>query len=166
MPSITALLHTENDALRLGRALETLYPCDHILIVDHASRDATVQVARDYGARVLPAQPGASNEYDLRNLTDWILCLDPRESLSESLAASLFEWKSAPKSESESPPPHPLSPALSVFLREETSAGWVDIPTAQTRLVPSSWNRWQQRIPLHDPSAPLLDGHLLRFAFP
>ena len=47
MPSITALLHTENDALRLGRALETLYTCDDILIVDYGSRDATVRVARE-----------------------------------------------------------------------------------------------------------------------
>ena len=53
MTSITALLHTKNDALRLGRALETLYACDDILIVDHGSRDATVRVAREYGARVV-----------------------------------------------------------------------------------------------------------------
>ena len=60
MTSITALLHTHNDALRLGRALETVYACDDILIVDHGSEDSTVRVARDYGARVMSAAPGAS----------------------------------------------------------------------------------------------------------
>ena len=57
MPSITALLHTENDALRLGRCLETLYPCDYIHVVDHGSQDGTVPLAREYGARVIAAQP-------------------------------------------------------------------------------------------------------------
>ena len=49
------MLHTENDALRLGRALETVYACDDILVVDHGSRDATVRVAREYGAHVVDA---------------------------------------------------------------------------------------------------------------
>ena len=31
MPPITALLHTKNDSLGLGRALETLLPCSEIL---------------------------------------------------------------------------------------------------------------------------------------
>ena len=61
MPRSRQLLHTENDALRLGRLLETLYPCDEILIVDHGSFDATSQVAREYGARII-AGSHASNE--------------------------------------------------------------------------------------------------------
>ena len=59
MTSITALLHTKNDALRLGRTLETLYACDDILVVDHGSRDATARVARAYGARIVGARPAA-----------------------------------------------------------------------------------------------------------
>jgi len=153
MPAITALLHTENDALRLGRTLETLYPCDHILIVDHGSRDGTVRLARDYGARVVEASavpylPAASS--------GWILCLDPHESLTESLAATLYEWKSLP----------PAAAAFSVFLREETAEGWIEIPTAQTRLVPADWNQWHGRLPVTDRFALALEGELLRFAFP
>src|SRR5450755_4054937 len=100
MPSITALLHTKNDGLRLGRALETLYACDDILVVDHGSRDATVRLAREYGARVVDARPGPSPADYVRSIQTasesrrWILCLDPHESLTEKLAASLFEWKS------------------------------------------------------------------------
>jgi len=59
MPHITALLHTANDALRLGRALETLRACDEIMIVDHESSDATVRIAREYGAQILPRKSGA-----------------------------------------------------------------------------------------------------------
>lgn len=159
MPSITAVLHTENDALRLGRLLETLYPCDEILIVDHGSFDTTPQVAREYGARVVAAINGATNEHYLQSIfSNWVLWLDPRESLSEALAASLFEWKSEAVPQS--------TAAFSVFLREETARGWLEHPSAQTRLVPSTWDRWDGRLPSADSSAVALEGELLRFAFP
>jgi glycosyltransferase involved in cell wall biosynthesis len=170
MVTITALLHTENDALRLGRALETVYACDDILVVDHGSRDATVRVAREYGARVVDAVPGAAagdylwvvnpNVHQIAN-PGWVLCLDPSESLTEKLAASLFEWKlesSAGRG--------PAAVAFSMFLREETAEGWVEVPAPQTRLVPQSWNSWKGTLPVHQASAITLEGELLRFVFP
>jgi glycosyltransferase involved in cell wall biosynthesis len=162
MAFITALVHTENDALRLGRALETLYACDDILIVDHGSRDDTLRVARQYGARVVGATSGAAlEEYCRLAAPGWVLCLDPREALTEKLAASLFEWKSETISEKGSG-----AHAFSVFLREETVEGWMDHPAAQTRLVPRNWNWWNEKFPAYDPSALTLEGELLRFAFP
>jgi len=94
MPPITAILHTHNDAVRLGRALETLHPCDEILIVDHGSTDATLHVARQHAARISIAAPGQTpSDQAAAACHDWILCLLPSESLSEGLQASLFEWK-------------------------------------------------------------------------
>lgn len=160
MPAITALLHTENDALRLGRALETLYPCDDVLIVDHDSRDETIRVARDYGARIVEARAGASPEQYFRSAhSGWILCLDPRESLSESLAASLYEWKALHADAV-------VAPAYSVFLRQEAPEGWLEIATPQTRLVPQSWIQWEGNFPRNRSSALTLAGELLRFFFP
>lgn len=160
MPAITALLHTQNDALRLGRCLETLYPCDHILVVDHGSHDSTVGVAREYGARVTDALHGASpGDYVRAAESAWIFCLDPHESVSESLAASLYEWKSSACAAAS-------ASAFSVFLREEREDGWVQSPVAQTRLVPPNWNCWDGRFPSADPSARALEGELLRFVFP
>ena len=178
MPSITALLHTENDAPRLGRCLETLYPCDSIVIVDHESSDGTPRLAREYGALVFPAgrhsrpgpgswwraaipsgnrsDPGPRNR-DIPFLPGWILCLDPRESVSESLAASLFELKSQPVAD-----PLPFS----LFLREETADGWVQHPAALTRLVPPTWQAWEEHFPQAAVSALVLEGDLLRFVFP
>lgn len=159
MPSITALLHTNNDALRLGRLLETLYPCDRVIVVDHESNDGTVQVAREYGAAIVDAKHGAKPQHFLGgNSAEWLLCVDPRESLSESLAASLFEWKL------EVLPSNVAG--FSVFLREETAEGWVQNPEAQMRLVPGNWDRWNGRVPIHDSSAIALEGELLRFVFP
>ncbi len=172
MPSITAVLHTENDALRLGRALETLYPCDDIVVIDHGSRDATVRIARQYGAKVVDANATRSPQDYLQcanpefanpgfaGPAGWILSLDPCESLTEKLAASLFEWKSAwlPSASS--------GAVFSVFLREETPQGWLEVPTAETRLVPHDWKGWNGKHPVHDRSAVTLEGELLRFIFP
>jgi cellulose synthase/poly-beta-1,6-N-acetylglucosamine synthase-like glycosyltransferase len=161
MQKITALLHTENDALRLGRCLECLYPCDEILVIDHGSSDGTLQVAREYGARVVGAERGALPSSYLRLANaPWVLCLESRESLTESLAASLYEWKS------EDVPESARVPAFSMYLREETATGWLEHPTAQTRLIPWGWNRWQGRLPANDPAAVSLEGEILRFVLP
>jgi hypothetical protein len=179
MAALTALLHTENDALRLGRCLETLYPCDDVVVVDHNSFDGTRDLARAYGARVVAALPRVASpaerfDYYLRLAQSvgstastgsspvWILCLDPRESVSESLAASLYEWKS----ESSAAENSRSAQAFSFFVREETIQGWIDNPSAQTRLVPGDWRRWHGHFPLNDPSAVVLEGELLRFVFP
>jgi hypothetical protein len=158
MPPVTALLHTENDALRLGRALETLRPCNEIIIVDHGSRDATVRIAREYGAHVFRFKPESLPGHYLQSARcDWILCLDPRESLTEGLEATLLEWKSVADVTNQ---------AFSVFLREETPDGWLENPMPQTRLIPRSWTAWHGVLPKHDPSAIALEGELLRFLLP
>ena len=162
MPPLTALLHTNNDVLRLGRCLETLYPCDHILVIDHGSKDDTVGIARQHGARVITAAPSTSPDHYAQSAgPGWILALDPRESLTEGLAATLFDlreqWKVAGNI---------TALAYSMFVREETPDGWIDIPAAETRLVPHTWNRWNGNLPVREPSAHALKGELLRFTFP
>lgn len=156
MPTITAVLHTHNDALRLGRALEMLFPCDELLVIDHNSDDGTCALAREYGARVVHSN--AVPSYPSMTRGEWIFSLDPRESVTEALAASLFEWKS------EVFPSNVR--AFAVYRREETGEGWIENPIAQTRLVRADWNRWEGHFPERDASAVALDGELLRFVFP
>jgi len=161
MPPITALLHTHNDALRLGRALETLYPCDEILIIDHHSSDGTVHIARQYGANIIPAEVRDKPSRWMESARyDWVFCLDPRESTTEGLATSLFEWKC-------------LAPedvidvmAFSISVREENVNGWRNLPAPETRLVPRNWHRWQGHLPVNEPAALTLEGFLLRFDRP
>jgi len=161
MPPLTALLHTTNDALRLGRALETLLPCAELLIVDHHSTDATLRVARAYGARILPAEASDATEHYLdRARCDWILCLDPSESITEKLQATLFEWSSLSKESLLS------VAAFSLFVREQAGGSWQHHSVPQTRLVPRNWNSWEGRFPAHEPSSQALEGNLLRIAFP
>jgi glycosyltransferase involved in cell wall biosynthesis len=165
MPPITALLHTKNDALRLGRALEMLLPCTDIVIVDHHSTDATLRIAREYGARVVTADahPAADHYLDLAR-HDWVLCLDPAESISEGLQASLFEWSVLPIRADMSSPAN--ESAFSMFVRQQTSEGWLQLPAPETRLIPRNWTRWEGRLPAREPSAIALQGELLRFASP
>lgn len=152
MPLLTGLIHTHNDELRLGRALESLRPCDELVICDHGSQDGTAGIAREYGARLLPAS--AADLGQARH--DWILCLLSREALSEALEASLFEWKLAE---------HDAARKFSMSVREQDGSNWVSHPPA-TRLVNRRAALWTGPLPANDPHAQLLAGDLLRFQQP
>jgi hypothetical protein len=159
MRHLAALLRTCNDGLRVGRCLETLYPCDEILVIDHGSTDQTLRIAREYGARVV-ADSGKRASKDLVLLdTAWLLCLDARESLTEGLAASLFEWKFLNAASAD-------PGVFSVLIREETASGWAENPRGHVRLVPGNWHRWAGNWPMSDQQATTLSGELLRFSFP
>jgi hypothetical protein len=164
MPPITALLHTKNDALRLGRSLEMLLPCSEILIVDHLSTDATRRIAREYGARIVAADDSTANHYLDLARHDWVFCIEPGESITEGLQASLFEWSALPN--------HQVAggvagrSAFSVFVREQTGEDWLRLPTPETRLIPRTWTHWRGRFPSLESSATPLEGELLRLALP
>jgi glycosyltransferase involved in cell wall biosynthesis len=165
MPPITALLHTMNDALRLGRTLETLLPCAEIVIVDHHSADATPRIAREYGAHIVDADEGAvaSDFLDVARY-DWIFCVEPGESITEGLQASLFEWAALPSYDVVGGVAG--GRAFSVCVREQIRKSWRDLPVPEIRLIPRDWTRWRGRLPAPEPSAIALEGELLRFALP
>ena len=160
MPPITAILHTCNDADRLGRALESLRPCDELVVVDHGSTDATLRVAREYGARIHRAEPKPSPAGYLSSiLHDWALYLLPSESLTEGLEASLYEWKLYDAGDVAS------VPACSVFIREETGDRWTE-GRPSTRLIPKGWNHWDGDLPRETGNTMMLQGELLHFRLP
>jgi hypothetical protein len=162
MPAITAILHTRNDGIRLGRALATLRPCDEIVVVDHGSSDDTLRVAREYSARIRTADPlqPPGDDVDLAR-TEWLLCLLPSEAISEALEATLYEWKRYAQRDVAK------VSSCAVLVREETSRGWAELQPS-TRMVPRSWQRWDSefRLPLRDLESMLLHGELLRFRTP
>ena len=172
MPKITALLHTYNDEQRIGRTLESLRACDQVLVIDHGSTDRTRKIAGQHGAEVKKAVPGVNpGVYAIDARYDWILCLLPTEALSEALEASLFEWKERemPADTSDQPAQDKklLSslPSFSMPVREETPAGWKDLPP-ETRLVNRKNVNWPDHLPPNDPASEPLPGQLLRFASP
>ncbi len=158
MPKITALIHTRNDALRLGRALESLRPCDEVLVVDDASDDDTVKVAHQYGAYVKTAIPGVTpGAYAMDAAYDWVLCIEPNEALSEGLEASLIEWKDQE---------HPETLACCrITVREENQDGWQN-RNPEVRLINRRLVNWRDKLPDEQPCDITLTGELLRFHHP
>lgn len=157
MPSLSVLVHAESDAQHLGRLLETLRPADEVLVVDHAGAEAIRKVTHQYGAKLLPAVPGVDHgAYAVNCRHDWVLCLLASESLSESLEASLFEWKREDQEAAES---------FAIPLREQHQSKWRTLD-AETRLVNRCTVNWQGKLPPTLQGAIPLSGHLLRFADP
>lgn len=155
MPSFTALIHARTgDEHRLGRLLETLRPCDEILIVDVDQSHAVSEVARQYGASLKQGVSGvAPGAYVMDAKHDWVLALLPTESLTEGLEASLFEWK---REEHE--------PGLTFALagRQETESGW-QVNEPETRLVNRTAVNWIGELPKNETNSRVLEGDLLRF---
>jgi glycosyltransferase involved in cell wall biosynthesis len=158
MPKITALLHTHNDALCLGRALQSLRPCDEMLVIDDDSEDDTPKVAREYGATLKTSIPGVTfGAYASDASHDWILCLRPDETLSDDLEASLFEWK---KQE-----PADDIAGYRISIREQKDRQWQTCP-AETRLVNRRLVNWIGEMPPDEPIEQELPGDVLRFDQP
>ena len=159
MPKISAILHTHNDAQRIARALESLRPCDEVVVVDHDSSDQTAEVARQHGANVKASVPGVQpGAYvnDLRH--DWVLCLQANEALSEGLEASLFEFKEN-KDDAEQ------VMGYAVELREETDSGWRNCGR-QLRLANRKRINWADPLPAIPGDGHVLAGDLLRYKEP
>jgi len=151
---ISALIHACDNARSLGRALDSLRPCDEVIVVDHGSKDETVKVAREHGAKVMNAVPGVGRGAYAQNASNqWILCLLPQEALAEELEASLFEWSDAEQD--------PNQMGFNMAVREQNGAGWKSLD-AEMRLANRKQINWTGDLPPQNPKAPTLAGHILR----
>ena len=98
MKKLTITIITLNEADRLGRVLEAVQGvADEIVVVDNASTDETVKIAKAGGATVFNnAFIGYGQQKRFaedRASHDWILNLDADEIVTPQLAAELTEWK-------------------------------------------------------------------------
>jgi glycosyltransferase involved in cell wall biosynthesis len=151
---ITALIHACDNERSLGRALDSLRPCDEVIVVDHGSKDETVKVAREHGARVISGVPGVDRgayAQDAHNL--WILCLLPQEALGEELEVSLREWMEQEHADGQL--------GFNVAIREQNGAGWKSL-TPEMRLANRKQINWTGNLPPANPNAPELTGDIVR----
>ncbi len=91
---ITGLVVTYNDAEFLPRCLGSLTFCDELLVVDVGSNDASTQIAREYGARVIEMEhvPFAEKVHARAAALakhEWVLLADPDMEYPEWMAERL-----------------------------------------------------------------------------
>lgn len=98
MPTLSVAIITLNEEANLARTLRSIPRHAEVIVVDAGSTDATVEVARQHGARVIH-QPwlGFAQQKNLalsECAGDWILSLDADEEISRPLLDSLISLTS------------------------------------------------------------------------
>ena len=96
---LTCIVLTYNSGNTIKRCLESIQGCDEILVLDGGSTDQTLDIATEYGARIVPQpQSGPITDFSaVRNLGlreathPWILNLDSDEWASEELMEEIRE---------------------------------------------------------------------------
>lgn len=93
MPRISAYIIAFNEAEKIEAALRSLDWVDEIVVADSHSTDATVEICRRYGARVvqIPFEGfGRLRNTALEALTgDWVFSLDADERCTQAAAAEI-----------------------------------------------------------------------------
>ena len=100
MNRLSAVLITRNAAALIEPCLESVAFADEIVVVDSGSTDATAELARKRGARVVQKEWlgfGRQKQFAVEQAQhDWVLCLDADERVSPELAASIAAALAAP----------------------------------------------------------------------
>ncbi len=90
---VSVLITTRNEAAVIGAALASVAWAAEILVVDSGSTDATVDIARAHGARVVEhpyESPARQKNWALPQCAhEWVVILDADEVVSPELAAEL-----------------------------------------------------------------------------
>ncbi len=100
-PPITAYILSFNEARQIRAVLESVRWADEILLVDSFSTDGTVEIAREYGARILSEKFCGFGK--LRNIAldaaqhDWVLSIDADERCTPELAAEIRQELAEPR---------------------------------------------------------------------
>ena len=90
---LSAVLITCNAAASLEQCLASLDFVDEILVVDSGSQDATLEIARRFGARIIEQSWlgfGPQKRFAVSQAKhDWVLCLDADERVTPTLRQSI-----------------------------------------------------------------------------
>ena len=94
MPSLSVIVITRDEAAHIGDRLRSVWDlADEIVVVDSGSRDDTVRICRELGARVIETDwPGFGPQKNraLDAATgDWVFSIDADERVTPELAAEL-----------------------------------------------------------------------------
>lgn len=160
---LSAVVVTQNEETNIARCLESVRFADEIVVVDAHSEDATVDIARRFGARIfLREWDGFATQKQFaidQARGEWVLLIDSDEEASEALAGEINRRLSGGVDESVGAFRIPRS---NFFLGKHIPYGpWSD--DRQVRLFRRSRGRMTQR-PVHEGIE--TDGELLDLAEP
>jgi len=90
---LSACIIAFNEADRIGDCIASLAFCDEVVVVDSHSTDATVDIARRMGAKVLQRPfDGFRSQKQFaieQSAHDWVLCLDADERVGDTLRTAI-----------------------------------------------------------------------------
>ncbi|MCA1634718.1 MAG: glycosyltransferase family 2 protein [Acidobacteria bacterium] len=140
---ITATIIAFNEAENIRAACESVAWADEVVLVDSESTDATREIARECGARVLERPwPGfaAQKQFAAEAAShDWIFSLDADERVSDALRESILSLRNAREVE--------LADGYRVARRSFYMGRWIRgggwYPDHQLRLYRRARGRWE-----------------------
>jgi glycosyltransferase involved in cell wall biosynthesis len=166
--TLSVVLITLNEAANLPRTLASVRGLGEIIVVDSGSTDATLDIARSFGAQVYSETwkgfGPQKNSAIARATTDWVLSLDADEELSPALAGEIQALLAGQPAFNAY-----LIPRLNHFLGQPLRHGgyW---PDPKLRLFRRGVARFSER-PVHETmesNEPVgrLRGHLIHHCYP
>jgi glycosyltransferase involved in cell wall biosynthesis len=141
---ISATIITFNEAENIRAACESVSWADEILVVDSRSSDATREIARECGARVIERDwPGFAAQKQFASdsaACDWVFSLDADERVSEELRASVLKLRES-ADESSLADGYRVARRSFYMNRWIRGGGWY--PDHQLRLYRRARGRWE-----------------------
>jgi len=170
---ISACIITLNEERNLPRCLKSIAPLvDEIVVVDSGSTDSTPDIARRFGARIVPQSwlgYVAQKNFALDQSTHpWVLSIDADEELSPELADAIAHVKANPASDSPGAP-NGYEFSRIVFYRKKWIRHGDWYPDRLVRLFRRtearfSGGRVHEKLELPGEN-PILPGHLHHFTY-
>ena len=166
--SLSVAIITLNEEANLARTLASVAWTDEIVIVDSGSTDKTLDIARQFNAKIF-VEPwrgfGAQKNFALRQCSgDWLLSLDADEEVSPELAAEIREVTAS----GESTAAYSM-PRRNLFQNKWLRHGGM-YPDRKLRLIRNGV-AWFEERPVHedikfDGAVGQLRGDLIHHAYP
>ena len=128
-PALSVIVIARNEATRIRRCLDALRWAEELIVVDDASTDATAEICRTYGARVVvrPMREGFGEQkaFALAQARQpWVLSIDADEVVTPALRSEIEAALAAP-----SPSVGYRMPRLTSYLgRPIRHCGWYPLP--------------------------------------